>query len=114
MVLIWAWPMRSMTDLRSEPPARSQEAWAWRRSWMRTSKSTPEALTAGRQTRVRKVFLEMGVPSRVANSRSPGLRRGRDVVGELVDQVGWESQGAGFVVLGVGLGEHPLRRWGSS
>ena len=38
MVVIWAWPMRSMTDLRSEPPARSQLAWAWRRSWRRTGR----------------------------------------------------------------------------
>src|SRR4051812_30575066 len=49
VVEIWAWPMRSMTDLRSASPARSQEAWAWRRSWTRTS--TPEALVAGNQTR---------------------------------------------------------------
>src|SRR5680860_1431306 len=34
-----AWPMRSRTDLRSAPPASSQEAWAWRRS--RTRKSMP-------------------------------------------------------------------------
>jgi hypothetical protein len=39
-----------MTDLRSEPPARGQEAWAWRRSWTRTLRSTPEALMAGSQT----------------------------------------------------------------
>src|SRR4051812_21606405 len=38
-----------------------QDAWAWRRSWARTLKSTPEALTAGRQMRVRKVLREMGV-----------------------------------------------------
>jgi hypothetical protein len=44
-----------MTDLRSEPPERSQEAWAWRRSWTRTPKSTPQAVLAGSQTRVRKV-----------------------------------------------------------
>ena len=59
MVVIWAWPMRSMTDFRSDPPARSQEAWACRRSWTRTRTSTPEFLTAGRQTRVRKVLREI-------------------------------------------------------
>ena len=42
VVMIWAWPMRSMTVLRSAPPASSQEAWAWRRSCMRTLKSMPE------------------------------------------------------------------------
>jgi hypothetical protein len=35
----------------------------------------PEALMAGSRTRVRKVFREIGVPSRVANSRSSGPRR---------------------------------------
>src|SRR6266540_1918013 len=75
VVVIWAWPIRSITLLRSDPPASSQEAWAWRRSWTRTSKSTPDAATADRQTRVRKVFLERGVPSRVANSRSPERSR---------------------------------------
>jgi hypothetical protein len=52
-----------------EPGARSQEAWAWRRSWMRTGKSTPLAVTAGIQTRVRKVLREIGVPVLVVNSR---------------------------------------------
>ena len=32
-------PASAACQLRSEPPARSQEAWAWRRSWMRTLKS---------------------------------------------------------------------------
>jgi hypothetical protein len=50
-----ACPSRSITDLRSEPPANSQEAWACRRSCIRTSKSTADALTAGCQIRVRKV-----------------------------------------------------------
>ena len=44
--------------------------WAWRRSCMRTSKSTPGALTAGCQTRVRKVLRDIGVPALVVNSRS--------------------------------------------
>ena len=53
VVMICAWPMRSMTDFRSAPPARSQEAWAWRRSWTRTWKSMPERCRAGNQTPVR-------------------------------------------------------------
>ena len=61
MVWIRECPMRSITERRSEPPASSQLAWAWRRSWTRTLKSIPEALTARVQTRVRKVFREMGV-----------------------------------------------------
>jgi len=32
---------------------------------------------------------------------------GADPVGQLGDQVGRQAQGAGLVVLGVGLGEHP-------
>src|SRR5207245_439335 len=56
-----------------DPPASSQEAWAWLRSWTRTS--TPDACTAGNQIRVRKVSREIGVPSRMANSRSFGPRR---------------------------------------
>ena len=52
--------MRSMTERRSDPPASSQDAWAWRRSWMRTLKSTPLALTAGVQMRLRKVLRERG------------------------------------------------------
>ena len=31
VVWICEWPMRSITDLRSAPPASSQDAWAWRR-----------------------------------------------------------------------------------
>ena len=54
VVWIWKWLMRSMTDLRSAPPASSQVAWAWRRS--RTPTSMPEALMAGSQMRVRKVL----------------------------------------------------------
>ena len=34
-----------------------------------------------------------------------------DPVGELIDLVGGECHGAGLVVLGVGLGEHPLTGW---
>src|SRR5450756_3066651 len=66
VVMIWAWPMRSMTDLRSAPPARSQEAWAWRRSWTRTWKSMPERCRAGSQTRVRKVLREIGLPPAIS------------------------------------------------
>ena len=62
VVWIWAWPMRSITDLRSEPSASSHEGWACRRSCIRTGKSTPLALTAGSQIRVRKVLREIGVP----------------------------------------------------
>src|SRR5262245_30356141 len=49
-----------MTEARSEPPASSQDAWAWRRSCIRALNPTPEALTAGCQMRVRKVFREGG------------------------------------------------------
>ena len=35
MVVMRPWPRRSLTDWRSAPPASSQEAWAWRRSWVR-------------------------------------------------------------------------------
>ena len=60
VVVIWAWPMRSITDFRSDPPARSQEAWAWRRSRTWTSRSTPDARTAGSQMRVRKCSVKSG------------------------------------------------------
>jgi len=50
-----------MTEARSEPPASSQEAWACRRSCIRTLKETPLALTAGCQIRVRNVLREIGV-----------------------------------------------------
>lgn len=70
VVWICAWPMRSITLLRSEPPASSHEACAWRRSCIRTGKSMPLALTAGSHTRVRKVLREIGVPALVAKSRS--------------------------------------------
>jgi len=63
VVWMWAWPRRSMTDLRSEPPASNYEAWACRRSWMRTLKSIPLVRTAGYQTRVREVLREIGVPA---------------------------------------------------
>src|SRR3954449_10801384 len=91
-----------MTDLRSEPPASSQEAWTWRRSWTRTSKSTPEALTAGSQIRVRKVFREIGVPSRVANTRSSGPSRRAPQGGgrQAVVGGGGRGQGGGLHVLG--------------
>ena len=36
VVVMRAWPMRSLTVCRSAPPASSQEAWAWRRSCVRT------------------------------------------------------------------------------
>ena len=41
---------------------------AWRSSCIRTGKSTPLALTAGSQTRVRNVLREMGLPDAVVNS----------------------------------------------
>src|SRR5680860_1440929 len=86
--------MRSITALRSDPPASSQEAWAWRRSWTRTWKSTPDEATAGRQMRVRKVFLEKGV------LRGEGVQDGVGLVG---------GEGAGCLLdllreLGVGAG----------
>ena len=70
---------------------------------------------AGSQIRVRKVLREMGVPSRVAKQQvvGPEPELG-DVRGELGDEVGGQAHGASLVVLGVGLGEHPGCRWGSS
>ena len=44
----------------------------------------------GRQTRVRKVFREIGVPSRVANSRSSGLRRR-----VVIQSASWATRSAG-------------------
>lgn len=61
MVWICACPIRSMTLLRSEPPVRSQDAWACRRSCMRTLKSMPDAWTAGRHAGA-EGFREIGVP----------------------------------------------------
>ena len=54
------------------------------------SKSTPEALMAGSQTRVRKVFREIGVPSRVANSRSSGPR-----CRAVIASASWSTRSAG-------------------
>lgn len=61
-----AQPYGGTCALRGCDPNR--EAWAWRRSCMRTGKSTPLAFMAGSHTRVRKVFREIGVPAAVANS----------------------------------------------
>ena len=89
VVVIWAWPIRSITDLRSEPPASSQEAWAWRRSWTRTSKSTPEAFDGGQPDAGAE-----GVPRdrRAVAGREQQIVRtevpGGDRFGELVNQVG--------------------------
>ena len=106
VVWIWEWPMRSITDLRSAPPASSQEAWAWRRSWTRTAKPMPLALTAGSQMRVRKVLREIGVPALVANSRSSRpMPVGADVFGDGVEPFLADAEGAGLVVLRVGLGQ---------
>ena len=44
----------------------------------------------GRQTRVRKVFREIGVPSRVANNRSSGPRRR-----VLIQSASWATRSAG-------------------
>lgn len=61
-----------MTALRSAPPASSQEAWAPRRSWKRTSWGRWERVMAGCQMRVRKVLREMGEPVLVEKRRSSG------------------------------------------
>ena len=45
---------------------------------------------AGSQTRVRKVFREIGVPSRVANSRSSGPRRR-----VVIQSASWSTRSAG-------------------
>jgi hypothetical protein len=89
VVWIWAWPMRSMTDWRSAPPASSQEAWACLRSWTRTGKSMPLALTAGSQVRVRNVFLEIGVPALVGNSRSSCLMPWTRMCSAILSSQGW-------------------------
>ena len=63
------------SGIKGAPVDLDKGAFAAKRKRIDTpAKSTPEAATAGRQTRVRKVLREIGVPSRVANSRSPGLR----------------------------------------
>lgn len=49
VVVSRAWPMRSLTVWRSAPPASSQDAWAWRRSWTRTWNGSPAVLRAGCQ-----------------------------------------------------------------
>lgn len=75
----------------------------------RTSKSTPDAWTAGRQARVRKVLRESGVPVRVANSRSPGLRRWSMIHSvRRVTRSGGRPMLRGSLSFGVGLGQHPL------
>jgi hypothetical protein len=59
--------------------------------------------------RVRKVLREIGVPSRVGNSRSSGPQSAvGDVSRELVEKLGRERHGARLVLLEVGLGQHPL------
>jgi hypothetical protein len=118
-VVIWAWPVWPVTNCRSEPPASSREAWAWRTSWTRTSRSTPDPRTACSQTRVRNVFREIGVPSRVANSRSSGPSRRM-----LIQSSSWSTRSAGRPCFGprchgkgppgravrVALSRGPLRR----
>src|SRR5665647_2935505 len=94
VVMIWAWPMRSMTDLRSAPPARSQEAWAWRRSCMRTWKSMPERCTAGFQYRVLNVARDRGWPpavSREGKSRSSGPRPSPRMRAVRTSRSSWET-----------------------
>ena len=67
-------------------------------SWTRTGKSTPEALMAGSQTRVRKVFREIGVPSRVAINRSSGPRRR-----VLIESASWLQRSAGRAMVRASL-----------
>ena len=38
VVVMLAWPIRSLTTCRSAPAASSHDAWAWRRSWNRTGR----------------------------------------------------------------------------
>ena len=52
----------------------------------------------GRQTRVRKVFREIGVPSRVANNRSSGPRRR-----VLIQSASWPTRSAGRAMVRASL-----------
>jgi hypothetical protein len=73
---------------------------------MRTGKSIPLALMAGRQTRVRNVLREMGVPAVVVKQRL--ISRdvvGCDVVGDGVEPVVVDAEGSGEVAFGVGLAD---------
>ncbi len=77
---------------RSAPPARSQEAWAWRRSWVRTRMPIPAVSSAGFQMCSRNHDLGMcpsvvRVRLRVAGSgrtlpRAHDVNRRRGVGGE--------------------------------
>ena len=76
---------------------------------MRTLKPMPAALTAGSQTRVRKVLREIGVPARGGEEQVVAAELvGGDVGGELVEPGLAEADRAGLVVLGVGLDDHAL------
>ena len=64
----------------------------------------PLALTAGSQMRVRKVLREIGVPAWVGNSRSSWPMPLARMCAAIVVEPGLaDAEGAGFVVLGVGL-----------
>ncbi len=66
-----------MTPLSSAPPARSQGAWAYRRSCMRITKSIFAFSTAGSHTRVRTCCGTRVCPPR---SAPRGLGRGKDQI----------------------------------
>jgi hypothetical protein len=68
-VCIRLWPMRSMTERMSKPPARSHYTGAWRRSWKRTLQSTlPSVHGRARSSLESGAF---GV-TRLINRRTPG------------------------------------------
>jgi hypothetical protein len=76
---------------------------------MRTAKSTPDIPTAGFQIRVRNVFLEIGVPALVGNSReSRSIPLRGDVLGDGVEPLLSDADRSGLVVLWVGLDHHAL------
>ena len=66
--------------LRSAPPARSQEAWACRRSCIRMVRGSPAACRAGRQVRVQRVLRLVGCW---------GSRGGRGTAGHRVADRAW-------------------------
>jgi hypothetical protein len=59
-------------DLEAAPPARSQEAWAWRRSWIRTRPTRPADFTAGYHMVLRNQP-RRDVPVRVACPHAAGV-----------------------------------------
>jgi hypothetical protein len=82
---------------------------------MRTGKPMPLALTAGCQTRVRKVSREIrgagaGGEEKLVGADAVDL----DVVRHRVEPVVVDAEGAGFVVLVVGLGDLALPGGGSA